>query len=78
MSFERIFFKLVGLYSTFAALIFLYWLFPEYHKLFYNDYWPFLIKIAPWVLILSIPYAAIVDAKMDDPFDSYWILGRFL
>ncbi|MCS5711570.1 methyltransferase family protein [Candidatus Berkiella aquae] len=78
LSFERIFFKLVGLYATFAMLIFLYWLFPEYHKPFYKDYWSFLIKIAPWAFLISIPYVALVDAKMDDPFDSYWNLGRIL
>jgi hypothetical protein len=78
MSFERVFVKLVGLYTTFAVIIFLYWLFPEYRKAIYNPYWSFLYNIGPWIMALSIPYFMLMDAKTNDPYDAYWQIGSII
>lgn len=75
---ERVFYKLVGLYATLISILFCYWLFPEYRKPEYREYWVFLRYIAPWFMILSVPYVIFVDGKMRQPHDAYWTLGRLL
>ncbi len=78
ISFERIFVKLIGLYATYAVILFLYWLFPEYRKPSYNAYWNFLYLVAPWIMALAIPYFMIMDAKSTDPYDAYWKIGSII
>lgn len=75
---ERVFYKLVGLYTTLIIILFCYWLFPEYKKPEYREYWVFLQKIAPWFMIISVPYVIFVDGKMRQPQDAYWTLGRLV
>ncbi|WP_150620052.1 hypothetical protein [Pandoraea horticolens] len=58
----------------FVAL--LYWLFPEYHGAFYDNYYRMLSLVAPPWWVLALPYIHFVDRKMTRPLDGYWHLGQ--
>jgi len=75
---SRVATRLLGLTATFAAIAFLYWLFPEYHGSFYAAYWRFLRLLAPVVAGAAILYFAWSDARLVDPRDAYWRIGRCL
>jgi protein-S-isoprenylcysteine O-methyltransferase Ste14 len=70
--------RLLGLLATVAAIGFLYWLFPEYHGSFYAPYWRFLRLLAPIVAPAAIAYFAWTDARLSEPRDTYWRIGRCL
>jgi hypothetical protein len=67
--------KLLGLWVTLGAMGFLYWIFPEYQKEFYSQYWGVLIVYFPYYLIIAVPYFLFVDAWMTDPRDGYLYTG---
>lgn len=83
----RIMFKLVGLYSSYACVGFLYWLFSEYHgnittdlqhAKFYTPYGVILDNVLPLLLIAAVPYTILLDGVMRDPEDRYYRVGRWL
>lgn len=68
--------KLAGLLFTLGLLATGYWLLPEYHGGFYGRYYLLVaIIIGPW-LLLATPYIRWVDARMAEPEDGLWHLGR--
>ncbi|MGD9591225.1 MAG: isoprenylcysteine carboxylmethyltransferase family protein [Candidatus Berkiella sp.] len=69
--------KLLGLYATLGFVLFCYWLFPEYQKELYSAYWHFLEYLAPFIVILSIPYFMLMQ-RIDNQKDPYWVLGKIL
>lgn len=76
LSLPRVAIKVIGLYGSFAFVALLYWLFPEYHGTFYNNYWKGLEAIAPFVLIASVPYIVYMDRHMREPEDIYYQFGK--
>lgn len=78
ISLKRVFVKLIGLYVTFAVIIFLYWFFPEYKKPIYKDYFTLLKQVGPWISALAIPYFILMDAKTADHNDAYWKIGKII
>lgn len=70
----RIVLKLLGLYATFALLLFVYWLLPEYGN-FYKPFWSTLEVIGPWLVGLAIPYFFWLDNKLTYPEDAYYHMG---
>ena len=75
---KRIAFKLLGLYCTYLLIAVIYWLFPEYNQGFYWHFYSLLKTVAPYIIVLAIPYFFIIDRYMVDPQDSYWQLGQVL
>ncbi len=75
---QRVFTKLLALYSIFLFVALVYWVFPEYHGNFYQKFWDLLIPILPWLVVLAIPYFFIVDELMEQPEDSYYFFGLWL
>ena len=75
---KRVVIKLIGIYGSFGFIGFLYWLFPEYHGTFYNNYWNAIRNILPIVLVLAVPYAAFMDCYQKEPNDTYHRFGKFL
>jgi protein-S-isoprenylcysteine O-methyltransferase Ste14 len=74
-SFTRTGIKLIGLVGSIAFIATLYWLFPEYHGDFYDNFFDMIrLILFPWIL-LSIPYFYWVDKHSVDPHDGYWCLG---
>lgn len=68
--------KLIGLFAAVGLIGLAYQVFPEYHGSFYTPYWALLTYIAiPW-LLLAGPYVFWLDARMAEPNDGLWHLGR--
>lgn len=77
-SWPRTFTKLAGLLASVGLVGLGYWLFPEYHRDFFGDYYQSLRFIAwPWIA-LAVPYFFLVDRKMRNPRDGYWHLGKLV
>lgn len=70
--------KLLGFYLAVGSVAFVYWLFPEYHGSFYNNYFAVVRVALPWWMLLAIPYFYFVDGAMVRPRDGYWQLGSLL
>ena len=68
--------KLVGLCSVITLIGVAYALFPEYHGSFYEPFWQLLVLLSvPW-LLLAGPYVFWLDARLAEPEDGLWHLGR--
>ncbi len=77
-SWGRSLLKFAGLLGSMGFVAFLYWLFPEYHRQFYNPYYEMLrIILPPWI-ILALPYFFFIDRKMREPHDGYWHMGKLV
>ena len=75
-SFKRLTLKLIGLALTYGFLFFIYWLLPVYKMDFYNIFFSKVYSFIWYLVILSVPYFALVDLMMKDPEDSYYELGK--
>lgn len=77
-SWSRSLVKFAGLLGSMGFIGFLYWLFPEYHSKFYDQYYEMLrIVLPPWIA-LALPYFFFVDRKMREPHDGYWHMGKLV
>lgn len=74
----RIATKLLGIAGIYAAIAGLYWLFPEYHRDFFQHYWQAIRGVAPLLLMGVVPYIYCVDGYMRQPLDAYFYTGRLL
>ncbi|MCX2781499.1 isoprenylcysteine carboxyl methyltransferase [Microbulbifer thermotolerans] len=70
--------KLLGFYASVGLVAFVYWLFPEYHGSFYDNYFAVVKTVLPWWLLLAVPYFYWLDGHMLKPRDGYWHLGSWL
>lgn len=76
ISWKRVLYKEVTLIVTMAVIGFVYWLFPVYRlRSFDREYFEFLRYLAPCILLLSVPYFALMDKIDADPDDVYYRLG---
>lgn len=70
--------KYIGLLGSLGFIAFLYWLFPEYHNKFYNQYYEMLRLVLPLWLVVALPYFFFIDRKMREPHDGYWHMGMLV
>ena len=70
--------KLLGLTASLGFIGLLYWIFPEYHGVFYADYFRAMRYFLPALLVVAPAYFYYVDKRMPDPFDGYWHLGSII
>lgn len=75
-SWPRAAIKFAGLAGSLGFVAFLYWLFPEYHGVFYDNYYVLLGNLLPGWLALALPYLYFVDRRMKQPEDGYWHMGN--
>lgn len=75
---KRVLTKLLSLYVIWALIAFIYWVFPEYRKGFYQPAWSLLYGVFPWVAAFSLPYFWLVDKRMSQPEDGYFSLGSWI
>ncbi|MEP6548289.1 MAG: isoprenylcysteine carboxylmethyltransferase family protein [Gammaproteobacteria bacterium] len=68
--------RVLGLGVTLGLIALTYWLFPEYHGDFYEPFWRFLRLLAPGVVPAALVYFLWSDARLNEPDDVYWHLGR--
>jgi protein-S-isoprenylcysteine O-methyltransferase Ste14 len=73
---RRVLTKLLGLAISIGAVAVAYWAFPEYHGGFYDPWYRLLSRLWLPVAIAAPLYVAWVDARMSQPLDGYWQLGR--
>lgn len=73
----RIAVKLLGLAITFAVIVVVYWLFPEYGD-FYSRYFKLLHDISPFIVVISVLYILVMDGRMENPEDGYWQVGQWV
>ncbi len=76
LSWSRSLCKFIGLLGSFAFIGLLYWVFPEYHGAFYDNYYRMLKFVLPVWVLASIPYIVLIDRIMRVPQDSYWHMGK--
>jgi protein-S-isoprenylcysteine O-methyltransferase Ste14 len=67
--------KLVGIWTTWAAVAALYALLPYYQSNSFQPYFEILLIVGPALVLLSIPYVLLVDRYMVDPYDENWHFG---
>lgn len=68
--------KVIALWCILAVMAFCYHAFPIYRTEFYAPFQWLLEKSFAPILVLSVPYLALVDMMQDDPEDSLWHLGN--
>ncbi len=56
--------KLLGFFLALSIIAFLYWLFPEYRREYYAQYFLGLIIVAPWIPLIAIPYFFYVEWRL--------------
>ena len=70
--------KCLGLLASVGFVALLYWLTPEYHGSFYDNFYSALKVLAwPWAALAPL-YISWVDQRLADPQDSLWQVGRLL
>lgn len=74
----RVAVKLLGLWLTLALIALSYWALPEYGGDFYAPFFDLMRLIGPVFVLCSIPYFLLVDRRMSEPRDGYWLAGRLL
>jgi protein-S-isoprenylcysteine O-methyltransferase Ste14 len=72
---RRVLTKLLGLVATLAPIALGYFVFPEYGD-WYGAFWTTLGRFWASLVFGTIVYIWLVDARMRDPHDAYWQLGR--
>lgn len=70
--------KLVGLWTIYALLLCAYLFLPVYRQPLYASLQQVLPVIFPWLIALSIPYVALVDAVQREPEDRLWRFGGII
>lgn len=73
----RVLTKCLGLALSVGFIGLLYWLSPEYHGSFYDDYYAALEVLLPAWAALAVPYIHWVDRRLAEPEDALWQLGRW-
>lgn len=72
---KRVFYKEVALVVTLGIIGFIYWLFPFWGAAYYNPYFSFLHYLIGVLLVLSLPYFALMDKIDKNPDDEYYKIG---
>lgn len=70
--------KLLAFYVCIGFMLFVYWLFPVYQSVWYDNYFVLFKKVFVFWMLLAIPYFYYVDSHMHLPKDGYWVLGMVL
>jgi protein-S-isoprenylcysteine O-methyltransferase Ste14 len=75
---DRTLTKCIGLSASVGFIALLYWLTPEYHASFYDQYYKALWVLLPAWAVLAPFYIYWVDRRLAEPRDSLWQMGRLL
>jgi hypothetical protein len=74
----RVLLKLLGLAVTLLLIVGVYSLFPEYRGAFYQKYYAALRLLAPWFLVVAVPYFFWMDRRDGGERDGYWHMGQLV
>jgi protein-S-isoprenylcysteine O-methyltransferase Ste14 len=78
LNWGRVATKMLGLMAAWGLMLGAYWLFPEYKGSFYTPYYNALGQFLPFLMVLAIPYIALVDVRQTDPHDGGWMMGALI
>ncbi len=70
--------KMLGLIGTYGWIVFMYWIFPEYHADFYDRFYDVARYVVPILIGFGWYYFMEVDMRQEDPEDGYWHMGLVL
>src|SRR3546814_11917753 len=70
--------KLAGLWATWGLIALLYATMRYYWEGNYAFSMNLLETVAPWLLLVSVPYMLWLDRRMIEPRDGCWQFGRWL
>lgn len=71
----RVLRKLAGLWAIFVVIGFAYWALPTYRADLFAPFRQVVPLVLPWLVGLSVPYIALVDAVQTAPEDALWRIG---
>lgn len=70
--------KSIGIFSIYILISFLYKIIPEYKKDLYDSFF-YALNLIKYPLIIIAPiYIYYTDARLRDPYDGLWHLGRLI
>ncbi len=75
---KRVLIKLLGFYASILMIGFFYFLYPEYDRSFYKNWWHLLKYVIPATCILAIPYIYLLDRYLLVKEDANWHAGMFV
>lgn len=70
--------KIFGFLSSLAVIAFIYWLFPEYRRSYYDVYFELLFFGLPWLPVLTIAYFILAEWRIPAPKDGTMQMGLFM
>jgi isoprenylcysteine carboxyl methyltransferase (ICMT) family protein YpbQ len=72
---ERAVVKLLGFFAALAVIAFLYWLFPEYHRDYYDRFFLAARIVVPWLPLICVPYFFFVEWRLPFEEGGAWHAG---
>ena len=80
--FVRACIKLLGFFAALSVVAFIYWLFPEYRREYYSQFFEGLIIVMPWLPVICIPYFVYVEWRLPQEKGGAWeaamlVLGKW-
>ncbi len=72
---ERAAVKYLGFFLTIAVVLFLYWLFPEYRRPYYNSFFEMVRLLLPWLFAVSAVYFLWAEWRVPEEKDGSWQAG---
>lgn len=75
---KRVAIKLLGFYASLLMIGFFYFLYREYARSFYDNWWILLKYLVPGTCILAVPYIFILDKYLVVKEDANWHAGMFV
>jgi len=73
--FERAAVKFLGFFLTIAVVLFLYWLFPEYRRPYYNPFFEIVQLLLPWLFAVAAVYFLWAEWRIPQEKDGSWYAG---
>jgi protein-S-isoprenylcysteine O-methyltransferase Ste14 len=70
--------KLVGIWTSWAAVAALYAFLPYYRSGGFSLFFDVMLSAAPALVLLSVPYVVFVDRYSKDPYDENWHFGMLV
>lgn len=77
-SLERTIRKVTGLYATFSVIAVGYWFCPVYRRPLFDNFWPAIELVMPFVVLAAPIYIALIDRRLREPEDTYAAIGSFI
>jgi protein-S-isoprenylcysteine O-methyltransferase Ste14 len=75
---SRAFVKYVGFFAGVAFIAFLYWIFPEYRRPYYDKYFEIVFMVLPWLPLIFAAYFLFAEWRFRPEKDGSWHMGKLV